>query len=155
MRLLKAQIHYANNNLSSALEELGMALYLGEPGKFIRTFIIEGQTIAELLEHVLDEAKSSRESASRGYSQSYVKKILSAFRAEVKTAGAVGLYEPLSEREMEVLRLIAAGLSNKDIAEKLFVSLNTIRTHTKNINAKLDVHSRTQAVARAKELNLL
>ncbi|UCE23113.1 MAG: response regulator transcription factor, partial [Candidatus Aminicenantes bacterium] len=58
-------------------------------------------------------------------------------------------------RELEVLTLIAGGLSNQEIARKLFISLNTVRTHTKNINSKLNVHSRTQAAARAKELGLI
>jgi LuxR family maltose regulon positive regulatory protein len=66
-----------------------------------------------------------------------------------------GLMDPISEREMEVLHLIAAGLSNREIAEKLFISLNTVKTHTKNINSKLDVNSRIKAVARAKELKFL
>ena len=66
-----------------------------------------------------------------------------------------GLVEPLSERELEVLYLIAAGLRNKEIAEKLFISLNTVKTHLKNINSKLDVTNRTEAVARAREIGLL
>ena len=63
--------------------------------------------------------------------------------------------DPISEREMEVLHLIAAGLSNREIADKLFISLNTVKTHTKNINSKLDVNNRTKAIFRAKELGLL
>jgi len=63
--------------------------------------------------------------------------------------------EPLSEREIEVLYLIAAGLRNKEIAEKLFISLNTVKTHLKNINSKLDVTNRTKAVAREKEIGLI
>ena len=63
--------------------------------------------------------------------------------------------EPLSERELEVLRLIAAGLSNREIAERLFLALSTVKVHTRNIYGKLGVHSRTQAVTRARELGLL
>ena len=65
------------------------------------------------------------------------------------------LIDPLSDRELEVLYLIAAGLHNKEIAEKLFISLNTVKTHSKNINSKLNVNSRTKAVARAKEIGIL
>ena len=65
------------------------------------------------------------------------------------------LFEPLSERELEVLRLIKTGLTNLGIGEHLFISLNTVRTHTKNINSKLNVNSRTQAIARAKELGII
>ena len=63
--------------------------------------------------------------------------------------------EPLSERELEVLDLIAEGLTNPQIAARLFLSLNTVKTHTRSIYGKLDVHSRTQAVARSQELGLL
>jgi LuxR family maltose regulon positive regulatory protein len=65
------------------------------------------------------------------------------------------LVEPLSDRELEVLRLIAAGLSNREIAETLVITRSTAKNHVRNIYDKLDVHSRTQAVARAKELGLL
>jgi LuxR family maltose regulon positive regulatory protein len=65
------------------------------------------------------------------------------------------LLEPLSERELELLRLIADGLSNQEIAQKLIIALGTVKAHTASIYGKLDVHSRTQAVARARELKLL
>jgi LuxR family maltose regulon positive regulatory protein len=65
------------------------------------------------------------------------------------------LVEPLSERELEVLQLISQGLSNREIASRLFISLNTVKAHTRNIYGKLNVHSRTQAVARSQELGLL
>ena len=85
---------------------------------------------------------------------SYEKKSLSVFKADAPPK-IEELMEPLSKREIEVLHLMAAGLSNREIAEKLFISLNTVKTHTKNINGKLDVNSRTKAVARAKELGVL
>jgi ATP/maltotriose-dependent transcriptional regulator MalT len=80
---------------------------------------------------------------------------LRAFQQAPLEQKAVGVDESLSDREIEVLKLIAAGLTNQEIAERLFISLNTVRTHTKNINSKLDVHSRTQAIARAKKLGLI
>lgn len=155
MRLLMAQIFYAQNMLPAALDELEMALYLGEPGKFVRTFLIEGDPVKELLELLLEKKIRAKDDKDCGYSRSYVKKLLSIFKAEADPKRITDLDEPLSERELDVLQLIASGFSNKDIAQKLFISLNTVRTHTKNINAKLGVHSRTQAVARAKELRLL
>jgi LuxR family maltose regulon positive regulatory protein len=79
---------------------------------------------------------------------------MSAFKA-VTPPKTDGLLDPISDRELEVLNLIAAGLSNREIADKLFISINTVKTHTKSINNKLDVNSRTRAVARAKELGLL
>jgi LuxR family maltose regulon positive regulatory protein len=73
----------------------------------------------------------------------------------VPTPSAQPLVEPLSERELEVLQLIADGLSNREIADKLFISVGTVKTHTHNIYGKLGVSGRTQAVARARELKLL
>ncbi len=66
-----------------------------------------------------------------------------------------GLVEPLSERELEVLHLIAEGLTNRDIGERLYLSLNTVKVHTRNIYGKLGVNNRTQAVANARDLGLL
>ncbi len=108
-----------------------------------------------MLEKVLDEEKSGRILGEIEISKRYVKKLLLAFKTDKPAKPKIGLAEPLSEREREVLHLIAAGLSNQEIGKKLFISLNTVRTHTKNINSKLNVHSRTQAIARAKELKLL
>jgi LuxR family maltose regulon positive regulatory protein len=65
------------------------------------------------------------------------------------------LIEPLSERELEVLQLISEGLTNRDIASRLFLSLNTVKVHTRNIYGKLDIHNRTQAVAKARTLGIL
>jgi LuxR family maltose regulon positive regulatory protein len=92
----------------------------------------------------------------------YVSTLLAASRAGMPATSA-GLqaipahllYEALTKRELEVLQLIDAGLSNPEIANRLYVSLNTVRTHTKNLYSKLDVHSRTQAITRARDLNLL
>ena len=92
--------------------------------------------------------------AKEGFSLAYAKKVLTAFKSITPPKMEV-MMDPLSDRELEVLQLIAAGLSNKEIGEKLFISLNTVKTHTRNINSKWDVPSRTSAVARAKELNLI
>jgi LuxR family maltose regulon positive regulatory protein len=85
--------------------------------------------------------------------------VLAAFpQAEPSAASAAAkqeLVEPLSEREIEVLQLIAQGLGNKEIARRLFLSVNTVKVHTYNIYGKLNVHSRTQAVARARALGIL
>jgi len=90
----------------------------------------------------------------RSSQKSCTQKILSIFKAGPPPK-IEGLMDPISERELEVLYLIAAGLSNQEIADKLFISLNTVKTHTKNINSKLNVNSRTKAITRAKELGLL
>jgi LuxR family maltose regulon positive regulatory protein len=145
----------ARGDTPQAMATLERALSLGEPGGFIRVFIDEGEPLAALL----------RQAAPRGITPYYVAKLLAAFEDETKApygrpssheAGEVaGLIEPLSERELEVLRLIAAGLSNCEIADQLVVAISTVKTHINHIYRKLDVSKRTQAVARARELNLL
>jgi LuxR family maltose regulon positive regulatory protein len=140
-------------NTSQAITALERALSLAEPGGFVRLFVDEGELMGRLL----------REAAARGISPEYVSKLLAAF--DVSGYGGVGeippqphtqpLIEPLSERELEVLRLIASGLSNREIAEELVVATSTVKTHINNIYRKLDVSSRTQAVARARMLNLV
>jgi LuxR family maltose regulon positive regulatory protein len=99
--------------------------------------------------------------AARGGARSYVGRLLAELERETittpSTAGPspVSLIEPLSERELEVLRLLTTPLSQPEIADRLTVSVNTIRTHARHIYAKLDVHSRMEAVERAEELGLL
>ena len=94
-----------------------------------------------------------RVAASRGIALDYVSKLLAAF--EEVAAPSAPLIEPLTERELEVLRLLAAGLSNREIAAQLFLAVGTVKKHTSNIYGKLNVHKRTQAVARARELGLV
>jgi LuxR family maltose regulon positive regulatory protein len=103
------------------------------------------------------------EALSSGIAPVYVRRLLAAFPvAELEPTQPIDaqlpnseLIEPLSERELEVLQLIAKGLTNPEIAARLFISLNTVKGHARNIYGKLNVHSRTQAVARAQTLGLL
>ncbi len=98
-----------------------------------------------------------------GIALDYVRVLLAAFPANESLETAVSpaqvdqseLVEPLSERELEVLEKIATGLTNREIADRLYLSLNTVKVHTRNIYGKLGVHNRTQAVARARLLGLL
>ncbi len=126
-----------------ALEPLRRALILAEPEGYIRVFINEGEPIAQLL----------RQLAASGLMPDYLSRLLAAFNLPYPDK-MQSLFEPLSERELEVLRLIAAGLSNREIAAELVVSLGTVKSHINHIYQKLDVHSRTQAIARARELDL-
>jgi len=153
--VLQALVLKMQGDTTQAITVLEQALSLAEPEDYIRTFADEGSQMALLLEKLLNAKKSDQGDGKVGYTQAYVKKLLFAIKASPLTKTDYGLIEPLSDRELDVLNLIAAGLTNKEIANELFISLNTVGSHTKNINSKLDVHNRTEAVAKAKELGLL
>jgi LuxR family transcriptional regulator, maltose regulon positive regulatory protein len=139
-----------------AVSLLTEALTLAEPEGYVRTFVDEGPLMAELLSEVL-------QAQQRGHLASevpayYLRKLLAGierYGSGAAASPASNLPEPLSEREMEVLALITAGKSNRQIAKDLFVALSTVKTHVNNIHRKLDVRNRTQAVSRARELRLL
>jgi len=132
---------------SRALTVLTRALSLGQSGGYVRVFLDEGAPMAKLL----------RYAGSHGVSPKYVAGLLSQFDREIGAASTSQqpLIEPLTERELQVLHLLADGLSNQAIAEKLVVALGTVKTHTASLFRKLDVTSRTQAAVRARELGLL
>jgi LuxR family maltose regulon positive regulatory protein len=153
--LLRAIAHYKLDEFEDAIISCKKALNLAKPASFLRMFLDFGQPMAGLLRMVLEEDKIASPQDERQFSKSYARKLILAFNT-IETAKATqGLPEPLSEREMEVLKLIADGLTNLEIGKQLFISLNTVRTHTKKINYKLDVHSRTQAISKAKQLGIL
>ena len=130
----------------SAVEFIEDALEMAQPGGFIRTFV-EGR---ERLIPVLQEA------SRRGITPDYVGRILTSMQAaDLIDPDQTPLVEPLSDRELEVLRLIVAGLSNREIAQNLVVSLGTAKTHIHNIYGKLEVNNRAQAIARAREFELV
>jgi LuxR family transcriptional regulator, maltose regulon positive regulatory protein len=143
--VLQALAHQMHADIPAALVALERALILSEPESYVRIFVDEGPPMATLLE----------EAANRGVSPSYVRRLLTAFDVGVASAPVrSALVEPLSERELDVLRLLATDLSGPHIASELMVSLNTLRTHTKKIFAKLGVNNRRAAVRRARELDL-
>jgi LuxR family maltose regulon positive regulatory protein len=145
--LLQALALKAKGDKPGALAALTRALTLGEPEGYLRIFLDEGAPMAELL----------RRAGSHGIASKYVVKLLSEFSQDAGAAPASQqpLIEPLTDRELQVLRLLAEGLSNRAIAERLVVALGTVKSHTASLYRKLDVTSRTQAVARATELGLL
>jgi LuxR family maltose regulon positive regulatory protein len=123
----------------------------------VRIFVDEGAPMARLL----------HEAAARGIASRYAGELLTAFgpdrlrrhvpdqEAQRSTPSPESLADPLSARELEVLELVAQGRSNREIARQLVLSLNTVKGYTRSIYQKLDVHSRTQAVAKGRELDLL
>jgi LuxR family maltose regulon positive regulatory protein len=157
--VLQALTHQAAGQMILAYQFLRDALNLAEPGGFVRIFVDEGPQMARLLYELLTQV----ESLTMNVSTEYVQRLLIAFPAieteKPKPSHAPitekDWIEPLSERELEVLGLIAEGLTNQEIAVKLYLSLNTIKAHTRTIYNKLDVNSRTQAAARARSLGLI
>jgi len=148
------------NEKAQAVSTLQRALSLGEPEGFIRSFVTEGPPMAILLTATLNEQCELPGESLYKVSADYINKLILALeivgqRLPPKIDFDYPLVEPLSEREFEVLKLLAAGLSNREIAQRLYVAVNTIKTHIRNIYGKLDVRSRTQAIAQAKKLNLL
>jgi LuxR family maltose regulon positive regulatory protein len=145
--VLQALAQQLRGDVPAALVPLGQALNLAEPEGYARVFIDEGPPMAVLL----------AVAAQRGIATDYARRLLAAAGGTepARSGGAERLIEPLSRREVAVLRLLATDLGGPDIARQLVVSLNTVRTHTKNIYAKLGVNNRRAAVRRAEELHLL
>jgi LuxR family transcriptional regulator, maltose regulon positive regulatory protein len=140
-----------------AATTLTRALTLAEPEGYVRTFVDEGPEMALLLSEVLKAHQRRHLDRPDLPSAHYLRKLLTALEqaASRTTPPTAELPEPLSERELEVLQLIEAGKSNRRIAQELFVTTGTVKTHIRSIYRKLDAHSRTQALVRARELNLL
>jgi LuxR family maltose regulon positive regulatory protein len=151
--VLQALALEARGNTEEATDSLERALSLAEPEGFVRLFVDEGPPMAALLSKLL------RRRLDNGASE-YAGELLKHFAAAPPDGGRVREpvvpgFEPLSERELEVLRLLAAGRSNAEIARELYLAVGTVKAHVHRIYGKLLVRNRTQAVARATELNLL
>jgi LuxR family maltose regulon positive regulatory protein len=149
---LRSVALYASGEKEKALELLGEVLARAEPEGFIRLFVDEEDAMAQLL----------LEAASHGVRPDYIGKLLAAFEAEKRKSDEKPdlpphqpLIEPLSQRELKIMQLIAQGLSNREIGERLFLALDTVKGHNRKIFDKLQVQSRTEAIARARELGLL
>ena len=163
IRILQAMAYHAQGRLPAALLPLQHALTLAEPEGYVRMFLDEGEEMRFLISDFrllisrkgfpINEALLSRLIP-------YLDRLLQAFgvvqsKIENPQSKIKNLVEPLSRRELEVLHLIAQGLSNRAIGERLFLALDTVKGHNRNIYDKLQVRSRTEAVARAHELGLL
>ena len=160
MAMLRALALRAEGKTTQALESLQHALTLAQVGGHIRLFLDEGAAMAELLQLAL----------SRGIVPEYGARLLAAFHGmeareqstealpsarSVLSPHPSALLEPLTDREQEVLRLLAAGMSSPEIAQHFVVSINTVKTQIRSIYGKLDVHSRDEAIAKARALRLI
>jgi len=151
---LLALAREARGDIPGALGPLGRALALAESEGYVRIFVAEGVAMRNLLRHA----------AGRGIAAVYTRRLLAAYETRETpartilspaTVAASDLAEPLTTREIEILRLIAAGMRNQEIADQLFISLPTVKRHIANAYGKLGVGHRTEAVARASGLGLL
>ena len=145
--LVRALAHHANGDADAAAADLATALTDGVPAGYCRLFLDEGRPMAELLGQVARAA--TREV------RMHAEHLLAAQRPSAPPPAGPASEEGLSEREREVLRLLATELSGPEIARRLFVSPNTLRTHTKHIFTKLDVNTRRAAVRRAAQRGLI
>jgi LuxR family maltose regulon positive regulatory protein len=166
IRILQALVHQARANISAAVARIQPALALGEKEGFVRLFVDEGPALKQIL----------LAAAARKIHPAYVERLLAAFEPRPHAPNEDALLpkqsrqnrtsspsqvektewiEPLSQRELDVLRLFRSELSGPEIARELMVALSTVRTHTKSIYAKLNVNSRRLAVKRAIELKLI
>ena len=150
--ILKGLVLQAQGDEVRALNAIGRALSAARPGGFVRLFVEKGAPMARLLYRAAEE----------GIEPQFAGRLLTAFPEPQApepfrdaSTGQGALIEPLSDRELEVLELVADGLSNREIAQTLYLSVNTVKVHTSNIYGKLGVHSRTQAVAKARAVGIL
>jgi LuxR family transcriptional regulator, maltose regulon positive regulatory protein len=152
---LEALALWERNKREQAVGTLMRALAVAEPEGHVRTFVDEGAAMGELLSATLEVRQRGHPDATRIPTR-YLAELLAVLAQESAAPSAdERLSEPLSERELEVLALIAAGKSNQEIASSFFVSLSTVKTHINNLYRKLGARSRTQAIARARELDLI
>lgn len=147
---LQTSALHAQDDSIAASTAFRQALYLAQSGGSIRLFPDEGIPVVELLSKV-DAADIDPD---------YLTRLRQAVSAQVSQSNTPmsnpqALIEPLSDRELEVLSLMVKGLKYQEIADQLFISLNTVRSHTKNLYSKLQVNNRTQALAKSRDLNLL
>jgi len=159
--MLQAEALHASGEVNQAMERLSRALSLAEPEGYIRLFMDEGVPMARSLVQ-LHARRKSDQPGSIGYQEKLLALLgrthdegLPHPAVAVPGSGTYSLGEPLSERELEVLRLIVAGCSNREIADRLVIAVSTVKWYINAIYGKLQVESRTKAIARARELNIL
>ncbi len=161
--ILQAEALHASGETKQALEQLSRALTLAEPEGYIRRFVDEGEPVARMLAQLRRRPPTGQPGSSSTHYREHLLSLLNGTHDEGTPHPAAatprpGTYppgEPLSERELEVLRLIITGCSNREIADRLVIAVSTVKWYVNVIYGKLQVESRTKAVARARELNLM
>jgi len=148
-QILMGIIQIALGRTSEAIESLKIALKLAAPAGFLRIFLEEGDTVSHLIKRIHKQGESSPLASKILEASQYV------HIEPVDIASNLHLIEPLSEREIEILRLLVSELSVPEIASDIHISVSTLRTHIRNIYRKLDTHSRYETVSKAQELNLI
>ena len=148
--VLQAIAFQLSGDTAQALVSLGRSLSIAQPERYVRVFIDEGPAMGELLRHAI----------SQRIEQQYASRLLitlgeTATEDRLRAPPPSPLIEPLTEREQEILRFLSTSLTREEIAQELYVSVNTVKAHIRSIYSKLDVHRRMEAVERAKELGLL
>jgi LuxR family maltose regulon positive regulatory protein len=158
--ILQALALELQRNRAGALHALERAITLAEPGRYIRLFVAGGDALAKLLRHLLEQQRTQKASGHTT-NIAYLSTLLKAFMQpdtfflSAPRVESQPLFDPLSLREREVLRLIALGRKNREIADELVVVVGTVKAHINMIYQKLGVTNRVQAVTRARSLGLL
>jgi LuxR family maltose regulon positive regulatory protein len=157
--MLQALALIAQGKIRLAGDTLERAVALAGPEGYLRLFLDEGERMKKLLQEYLRRQTSEPDGIDHTYAAGLLA-ILShredgGTRSQFQTPTSGALVEPLSERELEILRLVAEGLSNREIAQQSYISTGTVKVHLKHIFRKLEVDNRTEAAARARQLNLI
>lgn len=161
IKILQAEAMNAIGEKKAALRVLREAVLFAGPEGYIRTFVDEGQSVVQMIRDLREIGSVDGGNVLNGNQVDYLGRILLAAGENVRRSTAQdpeAMGEALDEvttREIEILGLLARGLSNHDLAEKLFVSENTVKFHLRNINSKLGAKNRTEAVAKARKLGLV
>ncbi len=158
--MLRAIAQDEQQDRDDAVATMARSLEWGEPEGYVRVYLHDNLPVSRLLQRLLQPANWEKFAAPRNISEEYVRSLLDAAGVAVSgeqlsTSANESLAEPLTGRELEVLRLLASGKSNRVIAEDLFITTGTIKTHTHNIYQKLGVRNRTQAINSARELGII
>lgn len=158
--VLRALISHAQGDNQSALADLHQALILGESEEYVRPFVNAGVVMRDLLAKLLRELNSKPSLAETDPSPPYLTRLFAAFPSDAPSAplsltSSPALIEPLTDRELEVLRLMAEGLTYQEVADRLIVSVNTVRYHVKSLYGKLGVDKRLAAIETARAFGLL